>query len=356
MNFVKFTIADTLDYIAYFALNCNGTVLVAEIHRRCMCNPKKYIGLYLNSESMYDFLCTVNKEIAPDKAIGSCTESRFMFSSGSNSTKWNEKQDDLFALCLRYYAEPSIIRSRSRMKEVTSTIITDLISKRDPVSKKPIFSGAGAMGANQFVHIAALLGVIPLACYTFAEIRDESLGPGQFINRALKSDIPMSALKCNLYMDNLHAKFSTIWNDLPTENFIENTLCVCKRSYDNTIRSISNRMNVDVSRLPVTVIMKEKYVKESRTKELYFMDERRGCMQSFFTLRTSGKGSSLVRPSLMMKLGSQWRSGDGTTVRLTNWNTNDNKDLISWGSARESLSLDTKINVSRNLQSLLGLQ
>ena len=74
---VPFTVTDTIELLSYFAFKCNGTVLLGEIHRRIMSDLELYFELYLNCRSMYVFLCEVNKIIAPDKAIGSCTECRY---------------------------------------------------------------------------------------------------------------------------------------------------------------------------------------------------------------------------------------------------------------------------------------
>ena len=49
---------------------------------------------------MYVFLCEVNKTIAPDKAIGLCTECCYMHSGGSSTIDWSTKSSELFDLVM----------------------------------------------------------------------------------------------------------------------------------------------------------------------------------------------------------------------------------------------------------------
>ena len=92
VRFKTFTVADTIDYIAYSALTCNGSTLVAEIERRITKEPAKYLRCLVSecNNCMYSLLCFVNSEIMPGLPIGSCTDNCFMFSQGSNNTHWGQ--------------------------------------------------------------------------------------------------------------------------------------------------------------------------------------------------------------------------------------------------------------------------
>ena len=55
--------------------------------------------------------------------------------------------------------------------------------------KEKKYKGIGTMGAMQFMHMAAMFGLVPLYCFTFGEIVDNSLGPAIFIQKGLKKEL-----------------------------------------------------------------------------------------------------------------------------------------------------------------------
>ena len=109
------TVADTLDYISFFAFRCNGTSLLAEIHRVVMNDLSKYQDEVIHAESFYDFLFNMAKELFPDKSVGSCSEPRFTISSGSNTTNWSHLQKQLFDLCQSFNSSTSELQTKEQL-------------------------------------------------------------------------------------------------------------------------------------------------------------------------------------------------------------------------------------------------
>lgn len=351
VNFMEFDIGDAIDFICFFAFKCNGTSVVAEIHRRIMDNIDGYAEMHDDSENMYDFLCMVNKEFPGSRAIGSCTEPRYTFSSGSNSTDWSQMTGKLHELCMKYWDGDSASKSRVELKNVTNQIVSLLVDGKDKATGKPLFCGVGGMGANQFIHIAALLGIIPLVCYTFAELRDISLGPALLIKGVFPPGHIQTANQCNDYLHMVQRRFSDIWNGLATENLLENTMCNCFRSFQFTKKFVAKKTGIPIDDIPLSIIMESEYRKESRTKDVFYMDEQRGTVQSFFSLRFSGKGSSNLHPSLVMKDASRWSEGDRANLVLTNWTgTLDDKKMCYWEHHGSLMCLKTKLSVSTEFE------
>ncbi len=50
------------------------------------------------------------------------------------------------------------------------------------------FSGAGPFNSQMFVHLSAVLGIIPLYCFTHAEVADTSVGPYLLIQKCCQDD------------------------------------------------------------------------------------------------------------------------------------------------------------------------
>ena len=361
VNFHTFTVGDTLDFISYFAFKCNGTSLIAEIHRRIMANLDRKKNEFKSSGSMYSFLCGVNKEIVPAKAIGSCTENRFMFSGGSSNTVWNEKRKDLLRLCMMFFEEKDICAKAASLKVTTRKVIQMLLTSKMGGTTKKVFGGVGAMGANHFIHMSALLGLIPLACYNLSSITDASLGPGTLINNVRRlSDCNAKKLnsdECHEYMISVHRGLSGIWGDMVTENLVENKMCVLHRSYERTKRFIMNKKLVNNEQMPASVIKDDSLRKESRTADVLYMDERRDCIQSVFAMRMTGNGMCYLRPQLCMKFGALWRGGEKAHFTLTNYRNNgDDKKFIGWGEdSCGKMRLDSTFNTSDRCKELFKL-
>ena len=356
------SVADTLDFISFFAFQCNGTTVLAEIHRVVMSNRDMYrVSATAFGDHFYEFLCDVSKELYPDlDGIGSCTENRYTYCSGSNNTMWCDHQQDLLDLCKKYYKNDCILKSKKAMHECTKEIIHELCMGKDKVTKKKRFIGVGAMGAIQFIHIASLLGLIPLHCYTFAELIDDKLGPPKFIRQALnKSRKEMSIKECNTFFRDAHSDFVKIWGSMMTLSLFENTLCELSRALKATsAKAIKKDNRACVS---AEMLMDESLYCDGRVNDVVFMDEQRGTVQNFFLVRTQGSdGACELRPMLVMKHAMNWEGTfEEAHITLTNWcgdcDRNDKKNM-KWEHHHEKMSLITKMTVSPKLHRMMHLK
>ena len=289
--------------------------------------------------------------LVSEKNIGSSTEPRFTYSGGSSNIDWASLRYKLLQLMNAFRQNFNTSSTRATIKKEISKMIKALLESRNE-KKEKLFKGCGAMGANHFVHMSALLGLIPLGAYLFAEIRSTDLGPGKILKEQCYADgNNLDAERCTQILYDIHKKFASVWNDMPTVNFIENGLCYCYRTYVNTVCCLPKGKTY-----PLTVMMDDKVRKESRTKNLYFMDVQQGHVQNFFLVRTSGSSATNVKPVLLMKDASKWHLGDSANVALTNWFGDKNdRSLLSWNVESINLSLDTSLLLSEKVYSIYEL-
>ena len=67
VNFMKMSVADTLDFISFFAFRCNGTTVLAEIHRVIMRDREMYrVRATAFGDSFYEFLYDLADELFPE--------------------------------------------------------------------------------------------------------------------------------------------------------------------------------------------------------------------------------------------------------------------------------------------------
>ena len=358
MNFMNMSVADTLDFIAFFAFRCNGTTVLAEIHRVVMQNIEMYrVQSNCFGDSFYEFLYDTATLLFPDvKGVGSCRQNRYTYSSGSNETNWSDHQGHLLELCTRYYKDPNTVKTKKALKQCTQTVLHDLCNAKDPTTKKTLYCGIGAMGAIQFVHIASLIGLIPLHCFTLAELIDDNLGPPRFIRRALNADKnTMPLKKCNDFFNALHHDFSKIWGSLITPSLIENTLCELSRAYKATSKQIKKN-NPDSGEIKADIIMDPSSYADGCINDVTFKDEVRNQIQNFFLVRTQGSdGACELRPMLVMRVSKNW-TDTNAHVTVTNWcmDKNDKKHM-QWEHSPLHRTLSTKLKVSRKIHDIMKI-
>lgn len=355
VNFCQFTVADCLDFVSYCAFRCNGTILIAEIHRLVMSDRNKYREVLKDSGSMYQFLCDVNAQITT-KSTGSCTSNRYTHSQGSNDTKWNTRQKDLLALCLLFHETKSICSRQDKIFSVVSEIM-DTLEKC-----KTTFKGVGGMGANEFIHLSALTGLIPLCAYNYAELKSLTLGPAKMIKKVNKNkeSIKKSKTKVNLsfcqsVFQEMVKDLRRIWGALITLAVLENLLCEVFRCIQRTTGNMSSKD--EYYRVDGVVDMPSSDVKDSTKKDLLFYDDQRHCLQNMFLVTTVSKQGSGLHPQLIMKQSSCWNDGSTNWLKsITNWEK-DKKDkkLMCWNRRGEKLSLSSKLIVSNELREMMGL-
>ena len=101
---------------------------------------------------------------------------------------------------------------------------------------------AGGMGSNHFLHLSALFGLIPLACYNYAEVKKPKSGPAKLITAAFPQITKISDInECFL---KVHSELKKIWGPQITLALIENTFCEVKRSADKTISNAKQHKNL----------------------------------------------------------------------------------------------------------------
>ena len=350
-NLCPMTIGDTLDYICFCAIQCNGTSVMAEIHRIVMANLKKARKRYSKCTSMFTFLCWVFKKCFPNNknAIGSCSDPRFTYSGGSSKTNWSNHRSDFLKLFHPYYENESVIKNRNAMSEITSSIIVELLNAKDPSYRsKKKFCGIGTMGAVQFIHLSALLGIIPLFCYTFGELHDDKLGPPNFIRLGLGKDKNDFTIKeCNDYMQNMQRDLSDIWGHQVTPCLVENTLCELSRCYKKTVASLKLKKS-SPGKPGADVIMDPSKMVDGEKNDVIFYDEKRRKVQNFFIVSLTNP----LRPELIMKKSEFWGDHNSkANVCLTN-NSSERKgsaEHLKWDSDVSNRDLNTSLSMSREL-------
>ena len=356
INFSPMNIGMTLDLICFFSFRSNGTSALAEIHRCIMGNKAYYLAKYKKyNGTFYEFIRKVSKKVIPDYCFGSCTQPRCDFSSGSNQTVWSDHRGRFIELFKRFGdwgAQTSL--DRAHCERVMMELIDYISTAKDPIQNKTkIFKGAGDFGTMQFIQMSALLGLIPLYCATYIELRSDSLGPSKFIQAGMKKK--MTAEECNEFLKEVHEQVVEIWGALITLALLENLLCELNRCYNRTSQKHQPKKKKGAKKqkveFEIDVITDPKMMCDSKTQEVIYHDERRNCVQNLFILRMSGKGATTLRPQLVMKHSQDWdKSPQESTIALTNWmfDRNDEKHL-SWDHAPMDRTSNTVLCVSQNL-------
>ena len=355
VNFRSFTAADALDFVAYCALTCNGLTLIAEICRRVTLDPFLYQGRFLEcNESMYTFLCKVNKEIMPNVAVGSCTDNRFTFSQGSSKSDWAKDREKLFDVCNQFYVVAETTSRQKLLMESTTNVLKRLINSK--VHGKSEFHGVGPMSANQFVQMASLIGLIPLYCFTMANIHSVKLGPSKAIRVGLNNP-NMKLNEIQETFSNIVNELKSVWGNLVTTSLIENMLCEISRSYNATTKAM--KANGDNRKLALSVICDETHrnFRESQAKDLFFYDDALDCMQNVFNVTSGSSGGTCLRPCLLMRDARLWGNGSEALFNLTNWcKNNADKRMMEWEGNRKEMTLSSRLLISKELQKVVGVE
>ena len=263
---------------------------------------------------------------------------------------WNKKWADLLDLCKRFYKVPDILSRQSKMYKVASLIIHDLC-------KDKCFHGVGPMGANLFVQISSLLGLIPLCCYNYAEINSALLGPAKLIKSAFPKLTKVKEV-CEEY-NAIHAELKNCLGPQVTKLFLENTLCKLSRCVNASLLCFRKHNPNKNIKLPAidTVTSFPKFFKESKMKDYIYHDKRRESPQNFFRVVIASKKATPLNPVLVMKHSPLWKLGPRVWQHnLTNWNK-DKKDnrMVYWSNSRGKMTLDTKLETSQKFDELMLL-
>ena len=64
VNFMRMTVGSALDYICFTCIRCNGTTLIAEIHRLMINDVDLYVSKIREHDSLYEFLYSMAVDLA----------------------------------------------------------------------------------------------------------------------------------------------------------------------------------------------------------------------------------------------------------------------------------------------------
>ena len=348
INLMEMSIRETLDFICFVAIQCNGTSVIAEIHRVIMSDLLKYRDKYLDSPTMFSFLCSMFTELWPEiNGIGSCTDPRYTYSAGSSSTNWSQHQDDLLTLCSRFFSDCDVVKTRASLVKACASVMNEFLNAKDPNNKKK-YKGVKAMGATQFIHLAATLGLVPLFCYTHAELLDDELGPARVIRTGLgksKKEYPIKM--SNSFFAELVCDLQSIWGAAMTPALIENTLCELSRCYKKTVSKRKNANNEE-NPPPLDIILNKDIMVDGDKNDVCYFDHRRNRVQNFFMVSAADG----LRPDLVMKKSSQWGEINiKANMSLTNWTGNkDDNGHMKWSDNGSQRTLDSLLILSKDLE------
>ena len=385
VNLKTMTVRMTIQYLSFFCFICNGTTVLAEIHREVMSDPDYYrAALERCNSDVWVFLKFCAKKLNPDSMIGSCTERRYRYHpTKENFTEWNLYTEDLFELCQTFAGvhHGGEKMNELKLRKLCSDFLHEIKSRNVPGTKKAYYSGAGPLGTLQFLQLAGILGLIPLYCATYAELDSKaSLGPKNFINKCIKineensniNSLPEEATwsgkgkrldKTKIgnrkqgplvseEFFSLHKSLTGIWGDLITLALLENLLCECSRSFKRTCKN--HKLNESTAN--VSVIEDPQKMLDSSVKDIIYYNERRKCVQNFYTVKVSGSGASKLKPLLCMKI-SQQSENENKTMYLTSWSGGCNgTSMMNWSDDGSNRTLDSTFEVKKNLRELFALK
>ena len=356
---MKMTVSDCLGFICFMSFRCNGTTVIAEIHRAIMSDVERYKSKASKFKFFYDFLFHTAKELMPDKSVGSCTEYRYTFNAGSDvgSTHWPDYEGEFLKIIHSFYEDKKTCGNRSSLNDKTREVIDFLQSTEDGSKNgKKRFKGTGPMTVPTFVDLCSLLGLFPLYCYTYSEVRGRDLGPAGLM-RVCYGNETTKKWDSN-YFDkvfrDLHKDVVKIWGGMITMAILENMLCELNRNYKRTVSAL--KLKKGEKQPYIDVITDEDKSVDSSFNDVYFYMHHRKSVQNAYCIRLSGNESSTLRPSLQMRDARNWNHPDNSKLTLTNWCQNKVDDRhLYWGDHGKGMKLDTKLNHSKKVEKIFKM-
>ena len=310
----------------------------------------RFKAVLRDSSSFYQFLCAMSRVVRPGMSIGSCTDCRFTFSQGNVNTDWSEHTRKLLDLCKGFYSEKKTITRQASMQNMVTEVVNRMVNGKH--RGKSEFCGVGAMGANQFIQLSSLIGLIPMYCYSCAEILDLKLGPAMLMKKAL--DRPrMTLTECNKEFHGIVSQLRKIWNDNFTPFMVENILCELSRAFNQTskeMKRVASRSQEFSPQQVIDEMVRESDVaRESDAVDIFYHDDIRDSVMGMFAVKTNGGSATTLRPLLVMRDGTKWNvKGRAKFWNLTNWLQNIHDPKMFWWSKRgNKMSLDSHLEISQ---------
>ena len=328
---------------------------MAEIHRRLMKRREYYRKKYQEEGlTFFNFLKRRWKEFMPHKAVGACSDNRFNFTNCR--TDWSDLVEEIYQLFMRFQEVPNPTSNKTRM-QATLVDICRLLRTETDENGKSFFKGAGPFTTVLFLQMASLLGLIPLHCYSYADIFNASHGPGSLI-RVAKQKPKYTAANCDKYLKEVHQTLVKIWSPSITLSLLENMFCEIYRSYNESVKVYYTKNPKTFPKPGLDILLDDNYRVESTASDVFFHDERRDCVQNLFLVRQTGSGESDLRPMLLMKHSRAVKDGDSSNavIPLTNWVQDRNDPMnIHWEVAPNMISLSTRLKCSKKFKEMMRL-
>ena len=364
-NFKEMDVQNALHYLCYVAFTCNGTSNIAECWRSMMSSKHEMLQSFNNDYggNLYQFLCFLSKNhVSRDsKFPGTCSEARHSPCSHNSNFDWDCRVSQVLFVIKKHFFQRNGVESNIQNINVACR------SFLDEMSASPDFPCVGSFLANQFLQIAALVGLCPLACSSYAAATEPKLGSGQFIRLALKDD-DISNEKCLYEFEQLFHDVENVWDDGKVSRaIIENTLCELSRSYWKSVwRNVKQKRGVRVkmkvlrgwptNKLPaVDIVMNDETRLESDATDVFYKFNHSKQIQHFFKLKFTGNSATKVKPILILVRITE-NGSNNECIKVTSWKK-DSSDpkLAKWESRGRNMKMSTKLIMSHRLKALFPI-
>ena len=310
--------------------------------------------------NIYQFLCFLSKKhVSPESQFpGTCTERRHSPCSQNSNFDWDCRVSIVLRLIKKHFYQ------RNQVDANVPNINIACRSFLDEMSASPHFPCVGSFLANQFLQIAALVGLCPLACSCYAAVTETKLGSGQFIRLALNDD-SISNERCSLEFERLFSDIENVWDDGKVSRaIIENTLCELSRSYWKTAwRDVKQKRRQGVKMkvlrqwptklLPaVSIVMNDETRVESDATDVFYKFDHSKQIQHFFKLKFTGKSVTKVKPILVLVRITE-DGAENECFDVTSWKKDAaDPKMARWECRGRNMQMTTKLLTSHRLKAL----
>ena len=268
-----------LGYCAFVAIQCNGSLAIAEIVRKLSMDKwipaRRHFKNTSPKQCLWSMLVEIGKEIS-FSSLGSCTRPRFQISIGKNEFQF----ESVHQLILREFEK----LDPSDPKDLLYRKFTELFT----FLKKKV-KHIGHVTGLKFLQMSALLGLLPLQVACFATV--DSGGPGKIMKIFDPIEHP------NIIFRRMHSEFSEIWGPRFTMAYFENLLCELSRELNATIPK-DKKKQITTDDFTLLHRVGGHFTKEPSMQEDHLvMFAHRGlknCVSNLFRLNVDSSGNVLI--------------------------------------------------------------
>ena len=252
-NNIEFKYDDAIDFVLFSTITSNGTDCICEIVRilvesQALLSPQKrsnsstptydkpcsfFHHEQQRSQRLYNILVQFGNRFF-DKNLGSCKVKRHVYCSKGLPLPFTFDFKNLKVL---------LKSIRVQFNRTSNTNVNDLHKKL--VTDLEALDGFGPVVTQNFVQLAALVGLIPLEMYNCASLdtntSNQSRGPCKLISYCLEgtpgfSEMPkkkgcLVSTKCEEVLTQLHAELNHLWKTAISRGYVENSMCELWRSF-----------------------------------------------------------------------------------------------------------------------------